>query len=130
MSKRVFDQRLEDEIRHEGVVERFLGINRDLELALKSYFHDVQIQPQHLQLPRELDLLFVTFTKRVAEEIAESRDHSARAGRVFVDERRDAVQSIEQEMRIELRAQRIQSRVGDLRVELRCFGLELRRLGL
>jgi len=42
MPKRVFDERLEQEIRDERVVERRLGLDGHLQLALKAQFHDVE----------------------------------------------------------------------------------------
>src|SRR5882672_3330379 len=95
--KRVFDERLEHEIRDERVVERRLGLDGHLQLVLKAHFHNVQIQSQHLELAGERDFLLVAFTEGVAQEIAEPRDHAARAGRVLIHERGDGVQRVEQE---------------------------------
>src|SRR5437762_12319753 len=128
--KRVFDERLEHEIRDEGAVERRVGLDGHLQLSLKAHFHDVEIPTQHLELTSEGDLLVVALAEGVAEEIAEPRDHAARAGRVLFHERRDGVQRIEQKVWVELRAQCVEPRVGNLRMELRCFRTKLRGLGL
>jgi hypothetical protein len=109
--KRVFNERLENEIRDERVIEQSIGLDGDLEVVLKAHFHDVQIPSQHLELAGEGDLLLVAL-EGVAKEIAEPRDHAPHAARVLFHERGDRVQRIEQEMWVELGAQCVQTRIG------------------
>src|SRR5678815_3879580 len=83
--------RLENEVGHECALYVFVRIDGRLELSLKAHFHDVQVPPQQLELALEHDLLALCFLQRVAEQLAESRDHLANAPRVALDERRDRI---------------------------------------
>ena len=54
----------------------------------------------------------------MAQQLAQPRDHAPHAARVALDERRDGVERVEEEVRVELRAQRVEPRLGELVREL------------
>ena len=49
-----------------------------------------------------------------AEEIAQLREHGIRGAHVFVHQRRDGVQGVEQEVRLKLQAEIFELRLGEL----------------
>ena len=53
------------------------------------------------------------------EKIAQTGDHVLGAFGIFQDERGDAVQGVEEEVRVELHLQRLHLGLGELRLELR-----------
>jgi hypothetical protein len=82
-------------------------------------FHDLEVSPKQVELLAERDLLFRRALDGVSEELAQSRDHAPHAARVAFHQRRDRVQRIEEKVRVELHAQGVEPRFGELCTELR-----------
>src|SRR5262245_16906210 len=122
--QRILDERLKDEIRHERVARSIVDAQRDLEPSLKTNLHDVEVPLQQLQLSLERHLLFRRLLQRVTKELAQPSDHPANAFRIAIDEARDGVKRVEQEMRVELRSQHGELGFRQTRLELGGFGAE------
>jgi len=64
-------------------------------------------------------LSFVGFVQRMPQQLAEARDHLAHAAWVALHQAGNGVQRVEQEMRVQLRAERVKPRAGELCLETR-----------
>src|SRR5581483_11718813 len=72
-----------------------------------------------IELLTERDLLVRRTLDSVSQELAQPRDHAPNAAWIPLHERRDGVQGIEEKMRIQLHAERVEARFGELRSKLR-----------
>src|SRR5438046_2524702 len=99
----VFDDRLKDEIRHERVARAIRHRHVDVEFSLKSDLHQLDVLAQEIQFFMKRHFLLRALLEGVAEEVAESCDHATNAAWITLDERRDGIQRIEKEVRVELR---------------------------
>ena len=77
-----------------------------------------QVAASELELAPQRHLGGVALIERVAEQLGEARDHALGGGRVVGDQRRDGVQRVEQEVRLQLLAQRVELRLGEMALEL------------
>src|SRR5262249_35852320 len=116
--QRVLDERLKDEIRHEGVARSVVDAQRYLEPSLKANLHDVALPLEQLQFPLERPLLLRRWLQRVTQELAQPSDHPSNAFRIAIDETRDGVKRVEEEMRVELRSQDSELGFGQTSLEL------------
>jgi hypothetical protein len=123
----VFHQRLQDEIRHQRVLEAPGDPDVDLEPSLETDLHDLEIAPQEDDFLRQGHLGRVRPFERGTQELGQARDHAPHAFRVALHQRRDRVQRVEEKVRVHLRAQRRETRVGQLRLQVRGVGLQARR---
>jgi hypothetical protein len=114
----VLDQRLEDERRHERVEHVVVDLHVDREPILEAHLHDVDVEIEQRELASQRHLGLAAPLEAVAQQIAEPRDHATHAARVALDERRDGVQGVEQEVRVELTTQGVEPRFGELTGEL------------
>ena len=60
-----------------------------------------------------------TLVERQAQQVAQPRQHGVGGLDVAVHQRRDGVERVEQEVRVQLALQRLQLRFGEPRLELR-----------
>jgi len=127
---RVLHQRLQDQVGHQRVHHPGFHLGFHLERSLEADAHDLQVAVHELDLLAQRDLRLARAFQRVAQELAEARDHPPHAARVALDQRGHGVQRVEQEVRVDLAAQRRQPRLGQLGAELRGFGLQARGLVL
>src|SRR5262249_45923847 len=99
---RVLDERLKQEARHEGRP----GLRRDVPTeaqriaVARAQDVSVTIQPCKLLLHR---LELVSWSRGIAQQIAEAREQAARLARVVGYQPRDRVQRVEEEVRLEVR---------------------------
>src|ERR671939_594625 len=121
----VLDDGLQDEVR-DAHVERF-GVNLDArrEAVLKTYPLDLQVTMQELHLLIQRDLLRAGVLQRQAQEVAEARDHRAGRLSVLVEQGRDGVERVEEEVRVELHLQSLKLRLRELCLKLRGAQLAL-----
>src|SRR5438093_1150188 len=112
---------LHDWLQHQAGHGNLQSVRIDLHLhaeaSLKTDLHDVDIPLQKIELLPQRHGLRPTAVDRIAEKIAQSGDHASHAGRIAFYERGDSIQSIEQKVRIDLRPQRIEARIRELRVQ-------------
>ena len=94
-----------------GVYE-VIDIDLDPQSRPKTHLFDVQISARKRQLLTPRNCLPLAQPQRVAQEVGEANAHFARAVRGRGGEGRDGVETIEQEVRIDLRFERAQFRVA------------------
>ncbi len=119
VANRVLDERLQDQRRHHHVQGGRVDPILDAQPIAEVHLLDVEIRAQILELLGQLDFLHADLAQRDAEQIAEPLDHRVRLLRIAMDERRDRVQRVEQEMRMQLLLQRLQLRFHQPRLEPR-----------
>ena len=71
------------------------------------------------QFPLQRDHLILGVVEGEAQQVAELFEHPAGRARRALDVRRDGVERVEQEMRVELGAERVEARLGQQPFELR-----------
>ena len=74
----------------------------------ESLARDLEIRLEDGELLLELDLALLSAPKHLAQEIAQVRQHGVGGGWVALNQRRDALQRVEQKVRLQLRRQRRQ----------------------
>ncbi len=124
----VFHERLQDEVRYQRVEYARLYLGVDSESALKADLHDLQVPMRERQFLAERDFLLVRSVERRAQQLAQAGNHASDAAWVALHQRRNRVQRVEQEVRIELCAQGRQARIRELRLKLRRLRLQQDRL--
>jgi hypothetical protein len=123
----VFDDGLEDE--HGDLCgEKFAGnIHGALEALDEADFLDFEILSRELQFFSERDLLPVGVFEDAAHEVAQFDDHGdGCVVSFFANEAGDGVECVEEEMRLDLTAERAELGLHKLLVEARGFGLLMR----
>ena len=115
----IFQQGLEDELRDERIVQCGVDVVADTQFFFVALLHQIQIQMRDLQFIGERDFVRARGAQRQAQQIAELREHHVGGFHVFIHHRRNRVQRIEEEMRLELEAQIFELRFGELRFQLR-----------
>ena len=111
---RILDQRLQQERRNHCHANVRRCIDGRLEASLKTNSENLEILLRELDLARQRLLRLDGRLQRRAQQVAQARDHSTDAARIAIDERRHRVERVEQEVRIQLALQRVQSRFGKL----------------
>jgi len=107
---RVLDQRLEDQVRDRVLEARRVDARLDAQPVAETSALDVEVGARHLELVGKRHEVQLAVSQHVAEHLRQPLD--ARLGSVGVgaDELRDRVQAVEEEVRVDLGAQR-----GELR---------------
>jgi hypothetical protein len=123
----VFDDGLEDEVGDGRVEGARIYVHPGGEAVAEADALDFEVAGEELQLLLERDFLRAGVLQGEAEEVAEPRDHAVGALRVGVDEGRNRVQRVKEEVGLELHLQGLQLRVRELRFELRGAQLALAR---
>ena len=75
---------------------------------------DLRVPAEQRQLLRQRGLHPGAAPQREPQHLAQAREQPFGARRVLPDQGRDRVQGVEQEVRLELRAQHVQPRLGEL----------------
>src|SRR5205807_4057 len=118
VSNRVLDQRLEEQVRD----ERDARVRGDVELhresVLESDALDLEIVAEDLELAREGNLLFGDAVERRAQQLAQLGNHSLGGRCVGMDERRDGVEGVEEEMWMQLKLETLELGAGEPPLEL------------
>jgi hypothetical protein len=110
----VLDQRLEQHAGNARVLEPARDVLLDDEPRAEARALDREVLAQERQLVAEPRLARVRRAQRVAEHVRQPRRRRLRSGGIDADQRRDRVQRVEQEVRIDLSAQRAQLCLGEL----------------
>ena len=113
---RILDERLEQQHRDTRVGGRGVDVERDDQPVAEARALDVEIvvEENELLAQRHLVLLFI---EAATQQRSEPNDHRARARRVLEREDRDRIERVEQKMRPQLRAERVELRASELALE-------------
>jgi hypothetical protein len=116
VADRVLHQQLQHERRHARRAQRVghVEVHRQ---PLEAQHLDLQVRVDEPELVLQRRLLAARDGERGAEEGGECRDRGVGLRRVGVDEARDRVQRVEQEVRVELEPERLQPRRRELRLQ-------------
>src|SRR5581483_8122392 len=106
----VLDERLEDQGRHDARAGGVVHLVGDAQPVAEARALDVEVGVDDLQLVRERDERAVLASEQVAEDLRQALDAALRTLGVDRDELRDRVQAVEEEMRVDLRAQGVELR--------------------
>ena len=93
--------------------------NATVETVAEARLLDLEVLGQEVELLLERHFLHADASQREAQQVAEPRQHRVGGVDVAVHQRRDGVQRVEQEMRLQLPLQRLQLRLDQPRLELR-----------
>ena len=108
---RILDQRLEDERRHPDVAQRRRHVDRTRRRCLEARALDIQVRLDEVDLPAERgELAFGA--QDAAQQRGEPHQRLQRPRRRRLDQVADGRQRVEEEVRIDLRAQGAQLRFG------------------
>src|SRR3569833_1043517 len=103
--ERVLDERRELELRHERIQRALAELPRDLDAIGEPRLLDRDVAGHPRELLAERDLTVGRTAERVAQYAPERYQHADGAsGLALADDRRDGVQRVEHEMRMDLRA--------------------------
>src|SRR5438034_10675387 len=130
MPDRVFYDRLQDQIRHSRVERLRINVHVHGEPVMKTHVLDLEITPEEFELLLKRHLLRPRVFKRKPQEVAEPSQHLIGRVHVFVKQRRNRVERVEQKVRVKLHLQRLKLGLGDLQLSLRKLRLQSRDLQL
>ena len=117
VAQRVLDERLHDEQRHARARHARIHVDRRLQPVGETNALDVQIALDELQLVGQRQVA-VPLREQRPQQLAEAGDQPHDTGGIAgARERRDAVQAVEEEVRLELAAQRVEPRRRQLRLK-------------
>ena len=131
MAHRVLEQRLQDQAWHQRVERPRLERHLCLQSIAESRAFDLEIALDHAHFVAQRDQLRA-FAEHVTQQVAQRQQHPERrldlAALRSSDD--DVVERVEEKVRIELLAERVEPRLGDLGAQaLGHFGLPAARLG-
>jgi hypothetical protein len=107
-----FGERLKEEGRHEPGDRHRVDAADDAQPLAEAGFLDGEITVEQLDLAGERNLVVLIF-ERGAEQVAEVADEFVGRIGVAVDEGRDGVEGVEEEVRLQLQAERIEAGLGE-----------------
>ena len=116
--QRILKQRLQQELGHQRVQRIGIDRSRDGQSVSKADAHDREIVIGQRQLIAQGDLVLASMLERQSQEITQPRQHAVGGFDVSMHQRRDTVQRVEEKMRVNLRPQRFQLRLGQTRTEI------------
>jgi hypothetical protein len=114
-----FFETLEDQVWHAGVEGLGLDVELDRQTVGESRLLDLEILAEELELLLEPHFVAADLLEREAEQIAQARERAVGLLDVLVHQRRDGVQRVEEEVRVELLLQRRELRFDQPGLELR-----------
>src|SRR5690606_8946062 len=119
-----------NQVRHEGAENVWIDLFDDFESVLEAYALDLEVVPYEAELFFKGHLLPVGSFEGAPEQGAQPRDDVLVTFGLFVGERADGVQRIEEEVVVDLPPERRQAGVGKLGLEARRLGFETGGVGL
>src|SRR6185503_14428326 len=115
----VLDERLEQHRGHRGRTHTLVAALVDGETVAEAHLHDRDVLPHQLELLVERDPMPIGALERLAEKAAEPPERLFGALVVaLLDEHGHGVHRVEQEVRVDLHAQRLQLQLGEALTEL------------
>mmetsp|Transcript_53148 Transcript_53148/g.124463 ORF Transcript_53148/g.124463 Transcript_53148/m.124463 type:complete len:238 (-) Transcript_53148:138-851(-) len=121
----VFHQQLQQHRRHAGARGGRVHLPGHAQALLVVQLLQRDVVAHHGQLVGQRHALLGTVLQRVAQGVGQATEHLAGAGRVFVDQRPQVVQRVEQKVRVDLGPQHL-----ELQLAGRGLGLPLGDLAL
>ena len=122
MADGVLHQRLQDQMGHACIQRLWRDVHHDRQPVLQARLLDLEVGLEKGELLAQRHLLRLLVLEGGAQEVAEAGDHSPGGLRFGGDERRDRVQRVEEEVRLQLHLERLQPRLGEApRQLLRCL---------
>src|SRR5690606_5001493 len=106
----IFDERLKNKVGHERVQRVGLDLEHYGQTVTESGLFDLQVLGQEIQLFLQRDFLDADHPEGDAEQVAEAGDHGVGRLDIAVHERRDRVERIEEEVRLQLPLERLEPR--------------------
>src|SRR5512138_3770031 len=113
---RILDERLQHERRHGDLAHLIRHVETRAQPVAEANSFDGEKRLDERDLFFERNRLLARERQALAEELRHEKAHLTRGGGILTDERRDGIQAVEQEVRIELRTQRFE--LGFARVHL------------
>src|SRR6185369_5713138 len=110
----ILQERLQDQLRNEGVLQSRIDRIADAKLVFVTLLHELQVDAGDFEFFGKPDFVSSRDTQGEAQEITQLREHGVRGAHVFVHQRRDGVQGVEQEVRLELQAEIFELGLGEL----------------
>ena len=116
---RVLDERLQQQVRHQRVERVGLDVEADDEAIGEARLLDLEVLCEEVELGLERDFLLAELLERQAQQVAQPHQRPVGGLDVAVHQRRDRVQRVEQEVRVQLLLQRLELRLDQPGLELR-----------
>ena len=114
----VLDERLKDQPRHFGVERVWIDVVVDRETILEPRLFDLQGTSGGTRAPPAADHAGgIRSRESDAKQIAQPADHPVGGVGLGMNQRRDRVQRVEEKVRVQLRFERLQPRLGEPRFE-------------
>ena len=124
----VLQQRLQNEIGNGGIARFRRDRPADAHALTRTQAHDVQVTLRQIQLGVERNLLAVALLHHCSQQLGEIDDRFVGPRRVTMQHSRDGVESVEEEVRVQLRPQCRQLHLGEAALELELKTLALLEL--
>src|SRR5205807_4030570 len=119
----VLHERLQQQLRNRRGVSLRRDLPAHLEPLAKAHLLQVQIRLEEIQLLPERDEIGAAVLEHGAQQRRERAQHTLRRHAVGLDESRYSLQGVEQEMRVQLRAQRLQLALREALPQLQALDL-------
>jgi len=118
MPECVFRKRLKNQVRDHRESCPRMNVVLNMQPIGKSHLLNTQIQLNEIDLVSQFNFLFRGILERVTQEIAQTNKHrDRRLILVVAHQTHDAVQRVEEEVRVQLHSQRLELRLCELRFE-------------
>ncbi len=114
----VFDERLQHQVGDQRIERVRLHVEHYGQTIPEPGLFDLQILREEIELLLQRDLLDADVLERDAQQIAQLGDHVVGGIDVAVHQRRDRVERVEEEMRLQLPLQRLQLSLDEMGLEL------------
>src|SRR4249919_1360265 len=113
VNDRVFDERLQQKVRHRDVLRLGRRLDVDAEPISEPALLNVQVRAEESKLVAQRNVAAAGVTQRFDEQSAQVPECAPRRGGIAKGELRDEVQCVEEEVRVQLQLQHVQSGAGE-----------------
>ena len=104
MADRVLRERLQQQGRHQRIVQPGRDVPVHGQAIAQARLFDLQVMPQQAQFFFQRHLVRVAPLQAAAQQLAQAHQHAVGGARIAMDGFRDRIQGVEQEVWIDLRA--------------------------
>src|SRR5262249_52408640 len=125
MPDRVFDQMLQGEARHRRRQQVLVDVEDRTQTIREARLLNSQVLAHEIELLRQRDFGRAMTRQGPAQHVAELLDDPSRRLVAVADQHRDGVQRVEEEVRIELRLERLETGAGRLLRKTRQLNLSV-----
>ncbi len=112
MNNGVFDERLQKQRRQHARLRLCFDVHIDMQALAEADFFNRQKALQKFQFFAQRNKLLFAEPQRHSQKIGQQDTHVARPGGVDAGQCADGIEAVEQEVRVDLRLQRLQFRVS------------------